>query len=603
MNNNTVLTHAIDRLADGEDLAADEASRVLREVMEGNASEAETAGLLVALRTKGETVHEIAGLAATMRSLALRVDAGDDLVDTAGTGGGRPTFNVSTTAAFVAAGAGCRVAKHGNRSATSQCGSADVIEALGARIDLEPEEVAHCIDAVGFGFMFAPKHHAAMRYVVPVRRALGVRTIFNFLGPLTNPAGARRQVIGVSDRSRLEMMAAALGELGTDRALVVSSADGLDEFSVSGATRVVELREGELATYEVTPEEVGLERAADGAVGAGTPDANARVLRRVLEGEPGTERSLALLNAAAAVYVSGRAESIREGVESAARIDRLRRRAVHAREISGAVAMSIRLDELVGATREAVHRRKRERPLAEVEREAGAQPEGRPFAEALSRPGTSLIAEHKRRSPSAGTIREGASCAELVQAYERGGAAAVSVLTEEAHFGGSLADLREARAAIHLPILRKDFTIDRYQLYEAKAAGADAILLVVGSMEPAELGALLNEAWGLDLDAIVEVATEEELATALEWDVDVLGINNRNLEDFSVDLERTFDLLHDVPTGKVVVSESGIHTREQIEGLEEVGVDAVLIGEMLMRAPDPEAAVRELAGAEEPTQA
>ena len=265
--------------------------------------------------------------------------------------------------------------------------------------------------------------------------------------------------------------------------------------------------------------------------------------------------------------------------------------------------MSIRLEELVGATREAVHRRKRERPLAELERDAGARPEGMPFAEALSRPGTSLIAEHKRRSPSAGPIREDASCGELVEAYERGGAAAVSVLTEEAHFGGSLADLREARAAIHLPILRKDFTIDPYQLYEAKAAGADAVLLVVGSMEPEELGALLNEAWGLDLDAIVEVSTEEELATALEWDVDVLGINNRNLEDFSVDIERTFDLLHDVPTGKVVVSESGINTREQIEALEEVGVDAVLIGEILMRAPDPEAAVRELAGAEEPTQA
>ena len=259
--------------------------------------------------------------------------------------------------------------------------------------------------------------------------------------------------------------------------------------------------------------------------------------------------------------------------------------------------MSLRLDELVGATREAVHRRKRERPLAELEREAGAQPEGRPFAEALVRPGTSLIAEHKRRSPSAGTIREGGSCA------ERGGAAAVSVLTEEAHFGGSLADLREARAAIHVPILRKDFTIDPYQLYEAKAAGADAVLLVVGSMASDELGRLSIEADALDLDAIVEVSTEEELQTALEWDVDVLGINNRNLEDFSVDIERTFDLLHDVPTGKVVVSESGIHTREQIEELEEVGVDAVLIGEGLMRAPDPEAAVRELTGAEEPTQA
>jgi anthranilate phosphoribosyltransferase len=317
VSTNPVLTEAIERLAGGRDLATDEASRVLREVMEGRASEAETAGLLVALRTKGETVHEIAGLAATMRSLALRVEAGDDLVDTAGTGGGRPTFNVSTTAAFVAAGAGCRVAKHGNRSSTSQCGSADVIEALGARIDLEPGEVAACIDSVGFGFMFAPKHHAAMRHVVPVRRALGVRTIFNFLGPLTNPAGARSQVIGVSDPSWLETMAAALGELGTHRALVVSSADGLDEFSVSGATRVVELSEGELATYEVTAEQVGLEPASDGAVGAGTPDANARVLRRVLEGKPGTERSLALLNAAAAIYVSGRAGSLAAGVERA----------------------------------------------------------------------------------------------------------------------------------------------------------------------------------------------------------------------------------------------------------------------------------------------
>ena len=223
--------------------------------------------------------------------------------------------------------------------------------------------------------------------------------------------------------------------------------------------------------------------------------------------------------------------------------------------------MSVRLDELVGATREAVHRRKRERPLAELEREAGSQPEGRPFLEALSRPGTSLIAEHKRRSPSAGTIREGLSCADLVSAYERGGAAALSVLTEEAHFGGSLADLHEARAASELPVLRKDFTIDTYQLYEAKAAGADAVLLVVGAMSLDELVALYREAHALDLDAIVEIHDEEELDAALEVDADVLGINNRNLEDFSVDIQRTFDLLADVPAGKVVVSESGIHHR------------------------------------------
>jgi anthranilate phosphoribosyltransferase len=314
---NPVLTEAIDRLADGEDLSADDAARVLEEVMAGNASEAQAAAFLIALRTKGETVHEIAGLARTMRALALRVEAGDDLVDTAGTGGGRPTFNVSTTAAFIAAGAGCRVAKHGNRSATSQCGSADVLEALGGRVDLEPDDVADCIDSVGFGFMFAPKHHRAMRHVVPVRKALGVRTSFNFLGPLTNPAGARCQVIGVSDRTRLETMAGALGELGTHRALVVSSADGLDEFSVSGTTRVVELNEGRLASYDVTPEQMGLERAVDGAVGAGTPAENARVLQRVLDGAPGTERGLALLNAGAAIYVAGRADSIAAGVRRA----------------------------------------------------------------------------------------------------------------------------------------------------------------------------------------------------------------------------------------------------------------------------------------------
>ena len=314
---NSVLTDAIDRLAGGDDLSAGEAERVLAEVMEGNASEAQTAAFLIALRTKGETVHEIAGLASAMRSFALRVDAGGDLVDTAGTGGGRPTFNVSTTAAFIAAGGGCRVAKHGNRSATSQCGSADVLEALGARIDLDPDDVAACIDGVGFGFMFAPRHHAAMKHVVPVRKELGVRTIFNLLGPLTNPAGAKRQVIGVSDPGKLETMAAALGELGTERALVVSSADGLDEFSVSGATHVVELRDGRLETYDVTSTEVGLDPVPDGSVRAGSPDENARVLRGVLDGEPGPERALAVLNAAAAIQVAGRAESLAEGVTRA----------------------------------------------------------------------------------------------------------------------------------------------------------------------------------------------------------------------------------------------------------------------------------------------
>jgi anthranilate phosphoribosyltransferase len=316
---NPILTEAIDLLSNRRDLDPSDASRVLTEIIEGNASEAQAAAFLIALRTKGETVGEIAGLASVLRERAVKVDAGEGLLDTAGTGGGRPTFNVSTTAAFIAAGAGCRVAKHGNRSATSQCGSADVLEALGGRIDVGADVVADCIREIGFGFMFAPLHHPAFKHIVPVRKELGVRTIFNFLGPLTNPAGARHQVIGVSDPEKLETMAAALGQLGAERALVVSSADGLDEFSVSGATRVVELRDGGLSSYDVTPEQVGLEPAPDGAVGAGTPEQNALVLREVLSGSPGTERSLAVLNAGAAIYVAGEAATLADGVRSAER--------------------------------------------------------------------------------------------------------------------------------------------------------------------------------------------------------------------------------------------------------------------------------------------
>src|SRR5881275_3034082 len=228
--------------------------------MSGNASEIQIAAFLIALRTKGETVEELAGLAQTMRRFAASVSvARDDLLDTAGTGGGRRTFNVSTTAALIAAGAGCTVAKHGNRSATGLSGSADVLEALGARIDLDPAAVARCIDELGFGFMFAPAHHQATRFVVPVRRQLAVRTIFNFLGPLTNPAGATRQLIGVSEPDYLETIAAALARLGSERALVVSGADGVDEVSASGPTQAVELRDGKLRPATITPEELGVE--------------------------------------------------------------------------------------------------------------------------------------------------------------------------------------------------------------------------------------------------------------------------------------------------------------------------------------------------------
>jgi anthranilate phosphoribosyltransferase len=317
---NPVLTSAIDALASRRDLSSQEASGVLSEIMHGEVSETQIAAFLIALRTKGETVDELAGLARTMRELAARVPIERaDLLDTAGTGGGRRTFNVSTTAALIAAGAGCAVAKHGNRSATSSSGSADLLEALGARIDLDPNGVAMCIEEAGFGFMFAPAHHQATRYVIPVRRELAVRTIFNLLGPLTNPAGATRQLIGVADAAFLETIAGALARLGVERALVVAGEDGLDEVSISAATQVVEVNGEDITRYTLTPRDVGIEPAdpSNSRLNGGTPSENADVARAVLGGERGVHADLVLINAGAAIYAAGAADSIAEGVETA----------------------------------------------------------------------------------------------------------------------------------------------------------------------------------------------------------------------------------------------------------------------------------------------
>jgi anthranilate phosphoribosyltransferase len=315
---NDVVSRAIDAVCTGDHLTADHAAAVLAEIMEGRTDPIQTGAFLIALRAKGETVPELVGLARTMRALAAPVSSRrPDLVDTAGTGGGPSTFNVSTTAALVAAGAGCAVAKHGNRSNTSKCGSADLLGALGVNIELEPEQVGRCIDEVGFGFMFAPRHHAAMAHVVPARKALGVRTIFNFLGPLTNPAGANRQLLGVADRHYQETIAEALVGLGSVRALVVAAEDGLDELSLSARTRVIEVANGGTSEWFVEPSQFGLAPAELEMVAGGTPEENADASRSVLAGEPGPRRDLVLLNAAAAIYVGGLATDLEEGVDKA----------------------------------------------------------------------------------------------------------------------------------------------------------------------------------------------------------------------------------------------------------------------------------------------
>lgn len=311
-----VISDAIDLLLAGEDLGRERAAEALEAIMSGDAGEAQTAGFLIALRAKGETAEELAGLAQTVRARAEQVTPPPGpFIDTCGTGGGRlTTFNISTTATFVAAGAGIAIAKHGNRSATSKCGSADVLEALGARIDLSPDDVSRCLEETGLGFMFAPTHHPAFRHIGPVRRALGVRTIFNLLGPLTNPAGAPRQLLGVVDPAYLERMGEALAILGTERALLVHGRDGLDEVSTGAVTDVAEVAVGRVRSFTIDPAALGFTPPAEGAIAGGDPEFNADVLRRVLGGAAGPARDVVVLNAAAAIWVAGAAPTLADAL-------------------------------------------------------------------------------------------------------------------------------------------------------------------------------------------------------------------------------------------------------------------------------------------------
>jgi len=335
-----VIQKALARLLDGHDLSREEARTVMGSIMSGEATPAQIAGFLIALRAKGETADEIAGCAEAMREHVLPVrPRRDDLVDTAGTGGdGAKTINISTGAALVAAAAGAGVAKHGNRAVSSASGSADVLEALGFNLELAPKRVAQSIDELGFGFLFAPTHHPAMRHAAPVRRELATRTVFNVLGPLTNPAGARAQVVGVYAPELVRTIAEVLAQLGARRAFVVHGAGGIDELSPAGPNFLCEVVDGGVRTRNIDPLEFGVERCDPGELRGGSPEQNAAAIRAVFAGENGGRRSAILLNAAGAIAAGGHAEGLREGLE-------LARRAVD----SGAA--EARLEQLIAFTR------------------------------------------------------------------------------------------------------------------------------------------------------------------------------------------------------------------------------------------------------------
>lgn len=321
--NTITLPAAISKLAERENLSEAEMSSVMRQIMTGTATDAQIGGFLIALRMKGETVDEITAAAGIMRELATPVPISDvHLVDTCGTGGdGSGTFNISTTCAFVAAAAGARVAKHGNRSVSSSSGSADVLAAAGVHLDLSPAQVAECVRSAGMGFMFAPQHHGAMRHAIGPRREMGVRTIFNLLGPLTNPAAAERQVIGVFDDAWRRPLAEVLRRLGSRHVMVVHADDGLDEISIAAPTQVAELKEGEIREYTLQAKDFGLiQRSGLEAIKASDVQASLTLMKAVLTAEPGAARDIVLLNAGAAIYVSGICDSLAAGVERAAAV-------------------------------------------------------------------------------------------------------------------------------------------------------------------------------------------------------------------------------------------------------------------------------------------
>jgi anthranilate phosphoribosyltransferase len=339
-----MLAEAIKTVVDNENLTMDQAEQVMEEIMSGATTPSQISCILTALRMKGETVDEISGFAKVMRDKASRIYPDiPEIVDTCGTGGDQlNTFNISTTAAFVVAGAGVAVAKHGNRSVSSKSGSADVLEALGVNINLTPAQVEDCIETVGIGFMFAPAFHSAMKYAIGPRREIGIRTVFNILGPLTNPAGATSQVIGVYDEKLTEVMAAVLGNLGVNHALIVHGHDGLDEISTTTGTTISELRNGNVATYTISPEQFGIEKTTVDVLRGGEAPANAAITMKVLKGASGPLRDIVLLNSSAALLASNKAESFDEGIKLAAEsidsgkaLEKLEALKAHATKIAG----------------------------------------------------------------------------------------------------------------------------------------------------------------------------------------------------------------------------------------------------------------------------
>ena len=598
------INEAIEKISSGNSLKKEEIKKVFLSIMNNECNDAEIISFLMTLKTKGESVEEITGAAEVLREMCHKLNLpSDKLVDTCGTGGdGQNTFNVSTASAIVASAAGVKIAKHGNKSISSKSGSADLLEHAGINIDLNEEQSKKCFEEHGITFMFAPKYHKAMKNVAKVRQSIKTRTIFNVLGPLSNPANAKFQILGVYDKKLVTPIAKVAQELGVKKALIVHSEEGLDEISCEKNTYVAEIDNGEIKEYKINPKDFGLEPCSLESLKVKNVEESYKIFLEMLENKNKEAVNMISLNAGAAIYVSGIKKSLEESILFAKKIiesgEGLKKYNAIKKSMPERIQTPKILEEILENKAKEVSERKVKIPLEDLVEIDYMKSLRRNFKQALflkiEQNKAAVIAEIKRASPSLGDINMNIIPAKVASDFEEMGAACLSVLTDAKYFKGSGAILEMAKKGCNLPILRKDFIIDEYQIDESIVMGADCILLIAAALDKKIMEKLYKEAKQRNLDVIVEVHDHNELEAALEINCDIIGINNRNLHTFEVDLNTTIDLIKYINNDQLIIAESGIHSSNDVKIMNDCGINAFLVGESLMTAKDPKNKFKEI---------
>lgn len=541
------------------DLTEDEAEQLLDDMVAGKFTEEEMAEILRDLTNKGESVSEIVGMAHGMQKHAVKMPIhGKDLMDTCGTGGsGLQRMNISTTAAFVLAACGVKIAKHGNKAASGRCGSFDLLESLGVNIQLGPAESARGIKQLGIGFLFAPNFHPAMKLIAPVRKKLGLRTIFNLIGPLTNPASPKYHLLGTTSIETAEKLVNAMRNLGYKRAMVVVGKDGLDDITLTGKTTIFELNRGLIRKFNFSPEEVGFKCVKNfDEISGGSPDENAKIFTSLLKNKgPLQLHNLLLLNCAFALLIRGLVKDIPAGMKMAS----------YAIKSGAAYEKFIKYKDFSNQQKTGVFRKA-----------------------ILGKDKISIIAEIKRYSPSYGKPFPKRSVKELIKAYEKGGASAISVVTESKIFKGNLNLLIEARKSTNLPIIRKDFILTKEDINVSATAGANAILLIASKLKKEQLRVLVEHARSKNIDSVVEIYDDEDLKKIDGMEEIIVGINNRNLKNFEVNVNHAAAIIPKINAKLPIIVESAFNSPEDFSPYKGK-VDAALIGTSLLTSKNPEA--------------